>query len=452
MELLPNIGLFDICLSSLYGIIIFFIGYSIQLKKIKTNPAYKYFIYGVSFKIVGSVTFAIISIYYYQGGDTFRYFGIAENLRALLFVDFKAWSNLMVTSFNAIPEMEYNSLGFTSRVYERGTTWFFARVLVVFNCFSFGSYLVASILMSVISFIGIWLGYISFVRIYPLLKRALFIPFFLIPTALFWSSGILRDTLVIGVFGVLIYSFYNAFITRNKVLYYLFVGLGSLFIMLLLKPILFYVLVPSFVVWGLLYYFEREKSIKSRAIHLTIISVIVFGLVFSVNYFLLKENQVYKIENLFSTLEGYQTFYPANPIAKSTYSIGHVDASLVGVLKKTPEAMNVTFFRPYIWEVESFALAIAAIESLVIFLAFLLVVLFLGKKRFVKVLKNKELVFLLLFSLGYGTITGLSATDYGALTRFKIPAVLCFCVTLIILEKDVGIRKVLSRKSTLKKR
>ncbi len=449
MEPIPNIGLFDICLSSFYIIIIYFFCKKIQKKKLELYPEYEYFTYGLSAKLVGAIIFVLFSVYYYKSGDTFRYFRVAENLRNYPFLEYKELGNLFLTPFSKISTIDYYCLEFPNRYYERSTTWFFARFLFLINILSFGSYLTSSILISFVSFVGVWLGYISFARIYSKLRKVLFFPFFLIPTALFWSSGILRDTIIVGIVGVLIYSFYQVVILKHKVIFSLFFGGASLVSIMSLKPVLFYILFPSLFLWWLLYFIGRQTSLKRGVINLSGVVILLIILGGIMNTYIVDRNEKYEIQNLLNTLNGFQTIHPDFKRANSAFSLGSPDDDLWRVMRKTPNAINVTLFRPYLWEVKSFVVFIAAIESLLLLLFLLFVIIVLNKKIGRAIFRNKEVVFLLFFALLYGVVTGLSASDFGALTRFKIPAVLFFIISLIILSQESSlVQKYLDRSSS----
>ena len=178
MVLLPNIGLFDIGLSLVYLVIIYFFAFLYQQKKKETNPEYKYFLIGLSAKVVGSISFVLISLYYYQKGDTFLYFQIAEDLRTHLFIDFKKTIGTFLTSYANLDSVNFNPLEKYNYYYERTSNWDFGRLVFLFNLISFGSYLVCSILMAVVSFLGLWLGYKTMCRLYKKATKLFMIPFF----------------------------------------------------------------------------------------------------------------------------------------------------------------------------------------------------------------------------------------------------------------------------------
>jgi len=423
----PNIGLFDIYLSSFFVLIAYFICFRIQRQKIGANKAYSYFLFGLSAKIVGAVVFALVSIYYYKGGDTFRYFQVAENLRYLFYASFDDGIDLFFTSFNAISDADYFELGFPNRYYEKSSTWFFSRIVFVFNTITFGSYLASSILISVVSFIGLWLGYSAFIQIYSGNIGLLFIPFFLVPTALFWSSGILRDTIIIGSFGVVLYSGVNLFIFKKNLLLHSLIFLLALGFILFLKPILFFVLLPCLVVWMVLSFIAKNFYFKNILRYAIFGALTIIILVFFVNTYVLDENSKYKLTHLMITLKGFHTIHPDYPVAASAYNLGEINYTFFGAIKKVPEAINVTFFRPYFWEINGFSTFLAALEAFVLFGLFVYV-LILRKNIF----QFKGAIFLFLFSIMYAAVAGIAAYNFGALTRFKIPAVLTFTLLLVI--------------------
>ena len=72
--MLPNIGLFDVVLGFMFLILIYFFAFLYKSYKIESNPEYRYFLAGLTAKLIGGIGFALFSIYYYKGGDTFVFF------------------------------------------------------------------------------------------------------------------------------------------------------------------------------------------------------------------------------------------------------------------------------------------------------------------------------------------------------------------------------------------
>jgi hypothetical protein len=438
MVTLPNIGLFDLGLSLIYLAIIYFFAARYQKSKIKSNPEYRYFLFGLSTKIVGSIAFGIISLYYYQKGDTFLYFQIAEDLRTHLFIDFKETLSTFFTSYSGIGRLEFNPLEKYNYYYERTSNWDFGRLIFLFNLISFGSYLVSSILMGVVSFLGLWLGYKTMCSLYQSAANLFFIPFFLIPTALIWSSGILKDTIIIGVIGLLLFTFSEIFIYRKRILINALITILGIFILQLFRPILLFVLIPSLFFWGLLY---LTDSIKIKLVKIItraglVISIAAIG--WFINQSSTSEASKYKIDNLMKTLYGFQSFHSMEEFSEgqNVYTLGGIMATPEEVIKNIPEAINVTFFRPYVWEINNVGMLLGGVESLIL-LILMLYVLVVSRKTIIKTLiKNNDIIIMLIMALIYAIIVGVSSYNFGALSRYKIPAILFFLLSLIILYKE----------------
>jgi len=434
MVTLPNIGLFDLCLGAVYLFLIYFFAYRYQQRNINKNPECRYFLVGLTAKIIGSISFILISVYYYKKGDTFLYFQIAEDLRNYLQTNPIETLNLLFTPYHELNEVIYNPLEKYNYHYERTTTWSFSKIVFLFNLASFGSYLVSSLLLSFVSFIGLWLGYNTLCKIYSHSTKLLLIPFFLVPTALIWSSGILKDTLMIGTIGLLLYSSINVLLHKQRLYLNTTLFIIGFLLVLLLKPILLFVFIPFLIIWGTAYSFQQMNTPLNKIILITTIMILTVGAGYTTNNHFLKNRPKYQITHLIERLKVFHTQHPEHPIPKSQYSLNELNYSFLGMIKKTPEAINITFFRPYLWEIYNLPIAIAAAESLLLLLFLIMVIMSLFRNLSVKkLINNKEVILMLLFSLIYGAIAGLSSTNFGALTRHKTPAVFFFLLALIIL-------------------
>jgi len=103
------------------------------------------------------------------------------------------------------------------------------------------------------------------------------------------------------------------------------------------------------------------------------------------------------------------------------------------IIKKIPEAINVTFFRPYLWEINNWPMLLGAIESLLLFVAFIYVLVVAKKHFFRAMITNYEVIFMLFFSFTFSAVIGVSSYNFGALSRYKIPAIMFCSLVLIIL-------------------
>ena len=126
------------------------------------------------------------------------------------------------------------------------------------------------------------------------------IPFFLIPTALIWSSGILKDTIVMGAIGVLLYTFYNVCSLKRNVLINLFITYISLLFLLLFRPVLLFVYTPCIVIWGLIYALKNIVSLQKKIILITTVLIFAFSFGYLISGNVLDSKPKYQIENFYT--------------------------------------------------------------------------------------------------------------------------------------------------------
>ena len=151
----------------------------------------------------------------------------------------------------------------------------------------------------------------------------------------------------------------------------------------------------------------------------------------------------YNLENIENALIGFQSWheYLAENRDQSGYSLGEIEFSFVGILIKSPAAFNVTFFRPYLWEVRNLPTLLGAIEGLLLFIFFLYLLIKLRLRFFSVLFKNKEALFLMIFGVVFAIVVGISSYNFGALSRYKIPAEIFFISSLILIYHEGLLRK-----------
>ena len=436
-DYIVKLDLYDICLAIIYFAIIYIIAFFYKRTKIKNNPEYKYFILALTLKVFGGVMFALLTIFYYKGGYTMGYFHGAVNLSNAILerpiegveIFFSRFYNDMVIKDNSVVEsfyfMNINATDVLTIV----------KITTIINLMGLYSYGATTIIFSSISFLGVWVAYSSFCKIYPQLSKSLLVGFFMVPTIIFWGSGILKDTVTISCIGWMIYGIANIFIFKRKVaLSVLIIIVASIFIFLL-KSYLLYLLIPSLLIWA---QSNIKNLIKGSFIRIVFVPIIIT--LFGTSTFLILSDVSanagkYDVNNLEKTLEGFQQWHGQlnESLDQSGYSLDEMEYTPLGLLKITPSALNVTFFRPYLWEVRNIPTLIGAFESFILLLFFVYLLVKLRGRFFIIISKNKEVLFLLIFALTFGVIVGISSYNFGALSRYKMPSQMLFVIALTII-------------------
>jgi hypothetical protein len=120
---------------------------------------------------------------------------------------------------------------------------------------------------------------------------------------------------------------------------------------------------------------------------------------------------------------------------------------MIGMLSKFPLAVNVTLFRPYIWEAKKIIVFLSSLEAILFLFVTLKVLFLIGPVKVWKTInKDPTIQFCLIFSLIFAFAVGISSYNFGALSRYKIPCLPFYALALILIYyKNVPSQKKLIR-------
>lgn len=115
----------------------------------------------------------------------------------------------------------------------------------------------------------------------------------------------------------------------------------------------------------------------------------------------------------------------------------------MGILQKAPEALFVTYFRPFpIIDTKNASTLFEGIQSFTLLMISLFVFFRLGPKRLVQyTLTNPHVRAFMVFALLFGFVVGFTSYNFGALSRYKIPALPFYTTSLCILYAEFLIKK-----------
>jgi hypothetical protein len=426
----------DLILPPLYILIIFIIGHLIQVKMIKENHIYKYFKIGLLAKMFGAISLCLIYTMYYAGGDTTAFFKGSVSMTKLLSKSSEAFFSIMADNLSKENYSQFDADTGWPFYYRESGSFTVIRFTTLIQFLSFDSYIVSSIILASISYSGIWRLFRLFCEIFPSMHKQFFYSILLVPSVLFWGSGILKDTYTLMAASWFTYSFYKVFVKPDKVTVNVIMMIIMAYIMIKIKPYIFIALMPGTLLW---FSFERVKKVENWLLKiLTGPFLILFAS--GLGYFLLinlskdfgqyssAENILYKAQNTQFDLK--QSYYGGN-----SFDIGKFDATATGVLKKLPEAIVAGLFRPFLWESKNFVMLIAAAENTVLMVLTLFLLFKLGIYRFYKVIAKEPILFFsIIFSLFFAFSVGLTSANFGAMVRYKIPAVPFYLSSLLIIN------------------
>lgn len=443
----------DLALTPFYFTLIIFFAYFIRNSIIGDNETIKrYFIPGLIVKLFGAICVGLIYFFYYGGGDTTEYYNNALVYYGALTDNTGNFFRLLFAPNNYTDPaiLDYKPWFFFHR---DSSSFFFGKITGLFGILAFAVYTPTALLLATASYIGVWCLFITLYKVYPELHKEFAIAVLFIPSVVFWGSGILKDCFALGSAGLCVYAFYNVFIGNHRRILNIIILLFAAYLCLSLKPYIIIALVPSLFFWALLFHRSRIESPFVRFIAGPISMIVALGAGYAAVHELGKEYSQYSFEGALKTAEIYQDWHTtlAETRSASGYSLGTIDGSTLSIVSKIPAAINVTLFRPYIFEVRNPVMLLSAIESMLMLLFTIRILWKTGLRLTLKAAFNNPTAFFCIFySLFFAFCVGFTAYNFGALVRYKIPCVPFFVAGLYILNMQTVIE--LRRKKELKLR
>ncbi|MGZ3932859.1 MAG: hypothetical protein ACXVP0_16400, partial [Bacteroidia bacterium] len=332
----------------------------------KKKKYYQYFIPALLCKIIGGVSLCLIYTYYYEGGDvTNYYFSTCTFVNVLLDGEVSKFFdilNIYKNSFYDVFPMnsEHGNIFFSPKDYYA----MFTVVLTVPMCLiACKSFFATTIVLAGVSFIGLWKLYEVFVDQFPDLMQEFAIAIFFIPSVFFWGSGILKDTYTLSSIGFYSYGIYKYLILKQRHPKYLMMLLGAATVIVLIKPYIFFALLPGSLIW---IFFDNVNSIKSKVVRTLIIPFSLTALylvaIFLLNYFGQYLGE-YSLDNVLNKAVKTQQDLIRDQYGGNNFNIGEFDASVAGIMSKIPAAMNMALFRPYIWDAKNPVMLLSGLEN-----------------------------------------------------------------------------------------
>ncbi len=382
------------------------------------NELSRYLFPGFLLKVLGGFAFVMVYNYYYNSGDTTYYYQGAAQLADILTENPVFYFQLLGMDHAEAQQLLYQK-GIFILFAQAPEEWFMLKLSSPFAFLGFQTFLGTTLFLSLISMLGSWYLFSTMHQILPGKSRFLFMINFLFPTVLFWGSGIMKDTVTLACFSIGVALFY-------RLLYFQ----GSLFWRSIWMLLLFYLIYQlkayitiAFLVWvlitGFLISYKRIQSLFLRLISIPFLlgTFALLGYLGFAN--IAEQSKKYNTDRVLTQMEGFHSWH--KQLGGSAYDLHINDYTIGGLLAKFPQGVNVTLFRPYIWETHNAFMLLNALESLFLLVFTLWVLLRCGKHFFQILRQNPYLLGGLFFVLFFAYAIGISSYNFGALVRFKIP-------------------------------
>jgi len=429
-------------------IIILIAGYLHQKKKVEENPVYKYYLSGLAIKLFSAVVFLLLFTEYYGGGDTTDYMRGSISMTNLLFKSPEHYFSILIGKADNHQSwwwFDMETKWPPAYMWKNFNTRFVIALSSMFNLIGLKSFMPTTILVSAFSYLGVWKLYLFFTEFYPKLTKQMAIAVLFVPSVLFWGSGVMKDTYTFAASAWLVYNIYMIFFKKQKIPVNILLCIINVFIIISIKPYIFVALLPGIVIWAL---FKRIKDIKNKVLaNITMPLMILVGFGITMFVFSALQTSIGTYGNVDEAIKMAQTIQQdllrSEQYGSNSYYVGEIDGTLAGMLKIAPKSIIAGMYRPYIWEARNPVMLISGLENFALLLLTLYLLLKLKVIRFFQyIFSDPILIFSVLFTVFFMFAVGMASANFGALVRYKIPAMPFFVASIfIMLDKYKAYKK-----------
>lgn len=440
----------DVIISASIFIIVLITALIFQKGALDKSPENSYFTMAIILKMFGAIFASLIYLYYYGDGDSLYYYRRGIFLRDLLDADFS--TNLKVF-FSSHFKYDSNVMMYSYMLNSEVISYFtVVQIVTLLSYLGFKSFIGISMLFGVTSFVGNWLMYKTFCKMYPEMYKYFAFGTLFLPSLIFWGSGLFKDTITYSAVGFIFWGFYNIFFLKRRLIISVVTMLISIYLVSVIKAYIVIVLMPFLILWKILTIRDKIQNKFIRVFATPLLFLIVIGIslpLIQKTTSLDARFSLDQLEDRANDMMWWHSYakdlYGDNGNG-SSYTLGNNDLSGFGLVKKLPLAFNVTFFRPYIFEVSGATMLLSAVESMFFLYLFLKVIFKLfssknkyGQRAISAIFSNPDLIFMFGFSIVFGIGVGMTSYNFGALSRYKIPALPFFLnglyLALYLLDK-----------------
>jgi hypothetical protein len=430
------LSLQDLLLTPIYLGILYGIAFAIR-SKVTNVYTRKYFIPALTIKFIGAIMFGLIYEFYYHGGDTSGYYAEANRVYDIFGHNFSEGWQLMTTAVGDTSPATLKYGGMFNWFTHAPTEDFVVRLCVLMALLSFSTYSVMALFFAVISFSGMWAMYITFIKVQPQIYHKLALAVLFIPSVFFWGSGVMKDSLCMGALGWVFYAFYRGAIEKKNILRVTIIGLIAAVPIVETKIYILLAFLPPALLWV---FNENSARIKSQVVRIVakpFLLLIGAGLAYFAATNLTAGDERFDIDAIGERSKiTADALYARSVIQEgSAYNIGKLDGSIASMVRISPQAMVVSLFRPFIWEVRNPVMLLSALEAM-FFLYFTLRVFYRGGfgRTLGLIVTTPILSLCFAFALIFGASVGISSSNFGTLVRYKIPLMPFYMCGLLIIE------------------
>ena len=305
---------------------------------------------------MAGICLGVLYHFYYSGGDTLIYFQDATVLAQLASDNPAEYLKALTNPDHPILSMlKYGDVP---------RALFFVKVLSLINLLTASHYWLSGLYLSLFSFTGCWMLANQLSVTFPNTGLASTLAFLLLPSFVFWSSGIIKESVAIAALSICLFGFLRWI--KNAKIQNLFIILLTWLLLWKLKyyyaGVLAAVMFPTVVI---VLINRRYEKIKRS----TMFPVWVGSMIIAVLAIRLLHPNFYFSRILEVVVENYD-LYAEKTFSENLIQFYDLHPSLISLLINAPWALFSGLFRPLVFEGGSLIKILAGVENtMLLFLA-----------------------------------------------------------------------------------
>lgn len=439
-------------------------------------------------KVAVAITFFLLYTFYYPDRSTADIFKFFDDSVVLFHLFQESPSDFFKLIFGGetslIQEAYIHKLNFWTN--SNPNEWYNdSRLMIKINALmhfvSFGYYGVHLVVFTFLSFVGFTFLYKAFERFFEHKKLVLLVVFF-VPSVLFWSTGVSKESILFFGLGMFLYAYFNLSHKTRSIKNVLLLLISGL-IMLSIKPYIFLLIIPALLIYFMVEKYQWKRVLLSYFLGYFFIGLIgisvgeIFPKYNLINQIATKQNNfinvakggVYMYDDkgeirvpyedkasiifMNDTLcklpkntpiefreKGSKQFVPIvynddttvfkvtfnQPASGSLIHTNKLDESLISFALHVPKALYYALCKPFLFSSRNPLLLISGIENFFVLLVIIAAILF-RKKQF----NSNLVVFGFTSALVILIFVGITTPVMGAIVRYKIPALMFLMISVL---------------------
>ena len=407
--------------------LIFLAAFTYRLQKGESTSLKIYFWPALFIKMISGIALGLLYIYYYSLGDTFQYFKDGSLLASFARNNLVSYFSFLWSGNESFDI--WQSLGLTVP-----RALFLVKIVSVICLLTLNDYWLVSLYFSLASFYGAWLLLKQVIALNPTYKHPALAAILFFPSVVFWSSGLMKESLAMACLFFLSALFLKTWRKENPKLMEWVLMCIAVWLLWNLKYYYLAVFLPivfaSFVFKFFIHPFLTTKKIIIRILIWLIVLIIPLAVMSFIR------PNFYPDRFLHVIVSNNDVFNQRSD-AWDAIHYSNLQPNAFSVFVNSPWALFSGLFRPFLWEVNTVFQFLVAIENTFIFL---LTASAIFRGRTALQTPNRLLVFsIITYTSILCVFLALSTPNFGTLVRYKV-GFLPFFLLIILIDNPILFR------------